>query len=67
MFINMVSAKKVLMVGMLCFLSALFGVVLLLLDIEFGRYLVYFVVPVGAITVLFGVVASIMGKLERDY
>ena len=62
----MISAKKIITLVLLLLFIAIIGAVLLLCNIEFGKYLVYGSVPLGAlITIISGIAASI-GKINND-
>jgi len=52
---------------LILFLLAVFGVILLFLQIETGKYLVYVSVPLGAIITIFASIASALEKIDRDH
>ena len=62
-----ISVKKVIGIVLLLFFIAVIGVVLILLEIEMGRYLVYFSVPIGALlTMVTGLLVS-LGLVKKDF
>lgn len=63
---KMISAKKIITLVLFLFFIAALGFVLLLCNFEFGKYLIYGSIPIGAvITIISGIAASV-GKIEND-
>lgn len=62
----MISAKFIVLVWLVALFVAVGGFLLELAGIEWGRYAIYLVVPIGAITGIIGVVATLLGKIKDD-
>ena len=62
----MLSARKVVSVLLLLLFTAIIGAVTIALGYQFGRYLVYVSVPVGAVLAIVSAVSAMLGKLEQD-
>ena len=63
----MISGKKLLSSLMILFFIALGGMGLILAGVEEGKYLAYFAVPVGAILTIFGGIAAMLNKVNKDF
>jgi hypothetical protein len=64
---HMISGKKIFALLLPLFFIAVIGFILLLLDINFGRYMVYFGVSLGAIVTMFSGLLAAIGKIEKDF
>ncbi len=62
----MISAKSVVLIGIISLLISVGGFLLEIAGIGGGRYAIYLAVPVGAITVIVGAVAALLGKINND-
>lgn len=61
-----ISAARVFKIVLFSLLIAVSGIFLILLGIEWGRYLVYVSVPVGAVVTIVGTLLAMAGRLNKD-
>ena len=62
----MIPASKIIGSALLALLTAVLGVILIFLDYDFGRYIVYFSIPIGVVAVFIGAFAAGSGKLDEE-
>lgn len=62
----MISATKVFSIGIAMFLLAWLGMGLHVLEVPIGKFIIYFSVSTGVLTVIVGGVAQILGRLKND-
>lgn len=61
-----ISAARVFKIILFSLLIAVSGIFLVFLGIEWGRYLVYVSVSVGAVATIVGTLLAMAGKLNKD-
>lgn len=61
-----ISAARVFKIILFSLLIAVSGIFLVFLGIEWGRYLVYLSVSVGAVATIVGTLLAMAGKLNKD-
>ena len=64
---NKISGKKIFTLLLSLLFIAVTGFVLALFEINFGRYMAYFGVFLGAIITMFSGLLVILGKVEKDF
>ena len=62
----MISSKKIVVFLFSLLAIIAVGLALAFAGIELGRYLIYIMVPLGAVTTIVAAVLASLGKLEKD-
>jgi len=61
-----IPASKIIGAVLFTLLAAVFGTILIFLDYDFGRYIVYFSIPIGVIATFIGAFAAGTGRLDQE-
>jgi hypothetical protein len=62
----MISATKIFSISLVMFLLAWLGMGLHILEAPIGRYIIYFSVSIGGLTIAVGGIALMLGRLKDD-
>jgi hypothetical protein len=62
----LIHASKIIGSALFALLAAVLGVILIFLNYDFGRYIVYLSIPIGVVATFIGSFAATLGKLDQD-